>query len=191
VRIDLGAGGVVAGTVAGVHGATLMSATYATVGARHRLDAWVRLLALTAAHPDQSFDAVTIGRAGKRVGTARLRPSSAAAAVEQLTILVDLFRRGMREPLPLFTRTSELLARRPAAAVNEWETSDSFAKEDREPEHRLVLGGVVPFAALLEEPPRPDEDGPGWDAAATSRAARYAHRLWDGLLAAEERSWTW
>jgi len=191
VRVDLGAAGAIAGSVGGVHGSTLLGATFATVAPKHRLDAWVRLLALSASDPGAAFDAVTIGRAGRRPGVARIPPIDAAAARTHLATLVDLYRRGMREPLPIFARTSELLARRPAAAPNEWETADvTFTREDREPEHVLRFGGVVAFADVLAERPRPDEAGDGWGDGA-SRAERYAHRLWRPLLDVEARSWTW
>jgi hypothetical protein len=49
-----------------------------------------------------------------------------------------------------------------------------------------VLGGAVPFERLLEEPPRPDENGEGWDAGEETRFGRYASRLWGGLLSCEE-----
>jgi exodeoxyribonuclease V gamma subunit len=193
VRVDLGADGVVAGTVAGLHGSTLVTSAYATVGPRHRLAAWVRLLALAASEPAASCDAVTIGRAGRRVGTARIPAVAAPRAVAELRTLVDLYRRGLREPLPIFARTSELLARRPARAADAWETTDrGFPKEDLEPEHLLRFGHrQVPFGDLLAEAPRADETGPGWDDDATSRAARYARRLWAPLLAVEQRSWPW
>jgi exodeoxyribonuclease V gamma subunit len=191
VRVDLGPPGVVAGSVGGVHGPTLMTVTFATVAPKHRLGAWVRLLALSAAHPHETFDAVTIGRAGRRLGVASIPAIPAERALELLAELVELYRHGLREPLPIYARTSELLARRPAAAAGEWETTDqSFPKEDRDPEHQLRFRGVLPFAQLLAERPRPDEEGAGWTADG-SRAARYAHRLWDGLLAVEERSWSW
>jgi exodeoxyribonuclease V gamma subunit len=191
VRVDLGSIGVVAGSVAAVHASTLLAATFATVAPRHRLDAWVRVLALAAAHPTEEFDAVTIGRAGRRVGIARIPAITADAARLHLAGLVDLFRRGMREPLPIFGRTSELLARRPAAAPNEWETSDhTFAKEDRDPEHVLRFGRIVPFSEVLTERPRSDEEGPEWGAG-ESRVERYAQRLWRPLLEVEERTWTW
>ncbi|HEU4841634.1 MAG TPA: hypothetical protein VFT09_09335, partial [Ilumatobacteraceae bacterium] len=193
VRVDLGADGVVAGTVAGLHGSTLVASAYATVGPRHRLAAWVRLLALAASEPAASCDTVTIGRAGRRVGTARIPAVAAPRAVAELRTLVDLYRRGLREPLPIFARTSELLARRPARAADAWETTDrGFPKEDLEPEHLLRFGHrQVPFGDLLAEAPRADETGSGWDDDATSRAERYARRLWAPLLAVEQRSWPW
>jgi exodeoxyribonuclease V gamma subunit len=49
-----------------------------------------------------------------------------------------------------------------------------------------VLGGVRTLDELLEEPPRPDEEGDGWDVTETTRFGRCARRMWDGLLAHEE-----
>ena len=73
------------GTAPGVRGDVLGSVTYSRVNPRHRLAAWVRLLALTASHPAREFEAVTIGRArigagdGARVTVARIPPVGAAA----------------------------------------------------------------------------------------------------------------
>ena len=47
VNVDLGAAGVVAGTVIDVHGDTLVTATYSRLAAKHRIAAWVRLLAVS------------------------------------------------------------------------------------------------------------------------------------------------
>jgi hypothetical protein len=49
-----------------------------------------------------------------------------------------------------------------------------------------VLGRQQPFETLLDDGPAADEDGPGWSTAEESRFGRYARRLWDSLLAAEE-----
>ncbi len=96
----------------------------------------------------------------------------------------------MREPLPLYCRTSAAVAAAGsgglAAGREAWESTFNFDREDREPEHVLVLGGVRTFAELIEEPPRPDEHGEAWDGRGTSRFGRYARRLWEGLLACEE-----
>ena len=49
-----------------------------------------------------------------------------------------------------------------------------------------MLGGVRTFAELLEQPPRADEQGDGWDPGERTRFGRYARRMWDGLLSCEE-----
>jgi exodeoxyribonuclease V gamma subunit len=174
--------------------------TYSRVAPKHRLAAWVRLLALTAAHPEREFWAATVGRGeGTRVAIARLPPLAGdaagrrAAAGEHLMVLVDLFDRGMREPLPLYCATSTAYAqaaragRDPAAAATKaWESGYRFDGEDAEPEHELVLGARSGLDELLAEPARPDECGPGWPDGEQSRLGRLARRLCDGLLAHEE-----
>ena len=63
VRVTLPDGRRLNGTVPDVHGTLLRSVTYSRVNPRHRLVAWVRFLALTAAHPGREFEAATVGRA--------------------------------------------------------------------------------------------------------------------------------
>jgi exodeoxyribonuclease V gamma subunit len=177
---------VVAGTVTGVRGSTLLCATYSSLGPRQRIAGWVRLLAVAADGRWPTVCALTIGRKGTRALAARIGPIDAAEATAHLRTVVDLYTRGMREPLPLWCRTSESLARRGPARL-EWETSPgaTFPNEDRDRDHVFVLGSDVPLSRLLAATPRPDEDGPGWTTD-PGRAARYAHRLWDPLLAVEE-----
>jgi exodeoxyribonuclease V gamma subunit len=199
VNVTLPDGRALSGTVAGVCGDVLRTVTYSRVGPRHRLAAWVRWLALTAAHPDRAFQAATVGRvrAGVdgRVTVARLPPladdpeTRRARALHQLAGIVDLHARGMREPLPLACLTSAAYAQAAydgadpeAAATKAWESSWNFDKEDRELDHQLVLGGVRTFAELLAQRPAADEQGEGWDTADPSRFGRYARRLWHPLL---------
>ncbi len=98
----------------------------------------------------------------------------------------------MREPLPLACMASAAYAAAThegadadKAARKEWESGWSFPREDAEPEHQLVLGGVLSFDERAGEPPRPDESGEGWAETETTRFGRYALRLWDGLLQTE------
>lgn len=201
VRAALPSGVIVNGTVGGVSGDVLRRLSYSKVGAKHRLASWVRLLALTAAHPERAWSAKTIGRATRRsarVGVATLPvladdpEARRAYACEQLDRLVDLYRRGMAEPAPLYCKTSAAWggaahAGRDAerAARGEWESDWGFDKEDKDPEHLLVLGGQQSLEDLLDEPPRSDEAGHGWDPSEHTRLGRWARRLWDPLLDVE------
>jgi exodeoxyribonuclease V gamma subunit len=201
VRVSLADGRLLAGTVAGMSGDVLLSTTYSRVSAKHRLASWVRLLALAASRPEGEFSAATVGRAGRGddVRVARVGPLSSdpqqrrEIAAGQLAMLIDLYDRGMREPLPVFCASSAAYAAAAssgqdpiAAGEQEWRTEWGFDREDRELEHQLILGGVRTFAELLEVGPRADEGGAGWEHSETSRLGRLARRLWDGLLAREE-----
>ena len=66
VKVALDDGRTLSGTVPGVYGDVLRTVTYSRVNARHRLAAYVRWLALTAAHPERPFAAATIGQARSR-----------------------------------------------------------------------------------------------------------------------------
>jgi exodeoxyribonuclease V gamma subunit len=201
VRVTLPDGARLGGTVAGVVGDALLTTSYSRVAAKHRLASWVRLLALVAADPERPFSAVTIGRADRNATLAIARLELPASdpegrghvALDHLASLIDLYRRGMREPLPLFCKTSAAYAGAAAAgrdpvagARREWVSGWKYDKEDRELEHQLVLGGVRTLDDLLEATPRPGEGATGWEVGDATRLGRYARRLWDGLLACEE-----
>ena len=185
------------------HGAAACAATccarstYSRVGPQHRLAAWVRLLALDrrATRSGRSRRS-TIGRARRggrrrrdRRRAHRARRPSAARSSSSPT-LVDLYDRGMREPLPLACRTSAAYAqacrgRRRGAAARGVGAGWNSPQEDAEPEHQLVLGGVRPFAELLAEPPRPDEARLGRP---TSRRASARSRAGSGTGCSPSRS---
>jgi exodeoxyribonuclease V gamma subunit len=151
-------------------------------------------------------EAATIGRfrfSGRKKGAvsiACLAPLAGdaearrEAAVAHLDVLIDLFDRGLCEPLPLYCKTSAAWAdsaapQRMQACSGVWEPQSDFGMgENREPEHQLVLGGVVPLSDLLAAPPAPGESGDGWAGGEPTRFGRYALRLWSGLLDAEEVS---
>jgi exodeoxyribonuclease V gamma subunit len=207
VNVALPGGRMLVGSVPGVidrgpAGLLVRAVSYSRLAPKQRLAAWVRFLALAASHPDRAVEAVTIGRFrfnGRKKGAvsvARLAPLAGdtptrrAAAVAELGLLVDLFDRGLREPLPLYCKTSAAWAESaPAGRVQacraQWEPQNDLG-ENRDPEHQLVLGGVVPFDDLLAPAAMPDEGGGGWAAGEPTRFGRYALRLWSGLLAAEE-----
>jgi exodeoxyribonuclease V gamma subunit len=203
VRVELADGRLLSGTVAGVSGELLLTTTFSRVAAKHRLAAWVRLLALTAAWPQRHFAAATVGRGRGRddvrvagIGALSDDPGeSHRLALEHLHRLIDLYDRGMREPLPIFCKTSAAYAEAAAsgqdaeaAAQSEWESDFRFEREDRELEHQLVLGDVLTIRELSALDPRDDEAGDGWSEDEQSRLGRYARRLWDGLLLREELS---
>jgi exodeoxyribonuclease V gamma subunit len=188
VKVALRDGRTLTGTVPGVVGDVLRTVTYSRANPRDRLAAWVRLLALTAAYPGRTFEALTVARAphnsDARVSVARIPPLDAALALDHLAVLTELYDLGMREPAPLACKTSAAYARGGVAAARaEWESSYEFDREDREPEHVLVRGGVVAFDDVMAEPARTDE---AWDMDETRRFGRWARRLWDGLLQHEE-----
>lgn len=204
VRVALG-DRLLGGTVSGVAGDVVGVVTFSRVSAEQRLGAWARVLALTAAFPERPFSAVTVGRARRsaprtrRVTVARIPPPLPGApaadrrehALARLGVLIDLYDRGMREPLPLYCETSAAYASGGRAAETlarkAWTSSFGQAPhEDRDDEHVLVLGAGTPFDELLAARPRDDEAGEGWAQDEPTRLGRYARRLWDGLLAVEE-----
>jgi exodeoxyribonuclease V gamma subunit len=156
VRIELPDGRRLRGTVPGVCGTTVRTVTFATLAARHRINAWVRLLALCAHDPAGGYHARTIGKQGQGIAVKEIPPLDDALAL--LADLVGLYDRGLREPLPLAPKTSAayVQAGHPAAR-KEWETQytasgERWEKEAVEPEHVQVFGGVIPYDALAALP---------------------------------------
>ena len=197
INLRLPSGRIVVGTVPGVRDSTVVSCVYSKLGPKHRLESWVRLLAIASSGTVPSAAAVTLGRSGSRkatsVAVSELRlngtdvdPVSSAAAM--LDRLVDLYERGMREPLPMYCKTSaEWVARYRTGDGSErnaqkaWD-GDLFDGESAEEAHLLVLGGRVPFHSIFEALPLPDECGLGWVESEPSRFGRLSRRLWDDLL---------
>ncbi len=211
VHVRLPDGRALIGTVPDVHEAgtrregdpddqtRIVRCSYSRLGPKHRLAAWARFLALTAAHPELGVSAVTIGRSpagngyvrstlATMKGTPRARRT---LALDRLAGLVDLYDRGLSEPLPLYARTSEKYAdavRRDRDVRIDCRSAWKFDRftfgEAGEPEHVLVLGGIATVEDLLAMPPTSAEDGPGWSRD-PSRFGRLARRLWEPLLAHE------
>lgn len=194
VRVPLSGGVLLTGTIDGIEAGILGDVTLSKLKAKHRLSAWVRLLALSAAQPEQPWEAVTVGMHPTRrdaLGVARFgdlgtdEAGRSAEALACLEALVDLYRRGMREPLPLFCETSAAYAAAAregkdgfAAAGKKFDNGWKFDGEIEDAEHRFVLGDIGSLDAVLGEEPRPDESGAGWLTTETTRFGRLARRLW-------------
>jgi exodeoxyribonuclease V gamma subunit len=187
------------GSVGSVHGGVLGFVTYSSLKARHKLAAYVRLVALSAVAPTTAWRAVLLGRCNKKdpVDVFELGPLAddpdgrRAEALARLTVLLDLYGRGLRAPAPLYGDTSEAIARGvasgkgPWGAARKWETTNTgFPNDDLDACHVAVLGRVATFDELMIAPPAPDEEGGDWPAC-QERVVAWARRLWDPVLAAE------
>ncbi|MGH8868433.1 MAG: exodeoxyribonuclease V subunit gamma [Actinomycetes bacterium] len=194
VDVALSDGTRLTGTVGGVREQVRLSLTYSRLAARHRLEAWIDLVALTVAHPGRDWRAVSVGRGRNGAKRSLLGPLTADEAADALDELVALYRAGLRAPLPLPVKTGGEYAflrdrgsRAPAArrgAEEEW-TGDRFPGEQADPEHVLVYGPTAPFSVLTAPRPEPGEAGPGWHQDETDRFGLIARRLWGRLLDAE------
>ena len=167
LAVDLGGGRRLTGTVTGLHQGRVVRASYSKLAPKHRLTAWVQLLAVGAP------TAHTTGRgAYQPVATSTLTlPVDPAAVLHDLVALYDA---GLAEPLPIATGASHAYAARRAAgdtaeeamtaAGKEW---DSLFGDGRDAHVQYVHG---PSFGVF---------------AAGGRFGELARRLWDPLLAAE------
>ncbi len=194
VSVDLGCGVRLVGTVPGIHGTAVVRVTYSRLAAKHRLRAWVQLLALAASRPEGPWQAATAGR-GRKPGTQALSRIDAPppdAAREVLDGLVALYRLGRREPLPLAPATSCSYAEKrrsgsppgacAARAGLEWRRShDGGDIGEHADVHHVRVWGDAPFDALTRAPARTDL---GW-ADEGSWFGQLARLVWEPLLAVE------
>jgi exodeoxyribonuclease V gamma subunit len=144
----------------------------------HQLQAWLDLMALVATDPGGRWRSVLVGRAATGstateavdlvpLGDAEEGLASARAA---LAAVVDCYRRGLREPLPIFPALSFAVHRgRPSPALWSGHNDRGDAHDDWV---RTVFGdmdfdGIMTLGARTDDPP-----GPG------GRVERYARYLW-------------
>ncbi|MET3805911.1 exodeoxyribonuclease V gamma subunit [Nakamurella sp. UYEF19] len=189
VSVSLGGGRELRGTVAGIHGTTLVSIGYSKLGPKQQLSAWIGLLALACAHPERPWTAVAVGRDKPgRPSSASFSPLDARRAREHLTALVDLYDRGLREPLPMPIKTSNRYAasvakmqggdQAVAAARMAWATG-KYPGEDADTAHAVVWGPGASFDRIFSGPAPADER---WTDEPT-RLGQLSLRLWTPLLA--------
>jgi exodeoxyribonuclease V gamma subunit len=197
IGVDLSDGTQLTGTINGVRGTCLVRVEYSSLAAQHRLAAWVRLLTLAAGHPDQQWQAVTLGRGmgrdASRCVRSTLGPVDPATAATLLRLYVALYRDGLRAPLPAPIRTAAAYAARrgagarPSAAGAEaarcWNDTWNAPGEQSEDAHVLIYGGRASFDELRHEQAHPDDFFNGWPADEEGdRFAVLSRRLWDPLL---------
>lgn len=200
VRLALPDGRALAGTVGPFHGDVLLSAVYSRLAPKHRLRAWVLLLAAAADHGADAGElrAVTVGRGpggGARVSEMRAPARADAAAV--LADLADLADAALREPLPLPLSTScaygharwseQSVDDALAAARKELGTLDDSRNgrggfEVAETSHALVWGEGFTLDAVAGLPSA--ADAARWPDD-TTRFGALSRTLWEPMLTHE------
>jgi exodeoxyribonuclease V gamma subunit len=171
------------GTVSGVVGARIVRVGYSKLAPKHRLQAWLELLALTASDSGRAWQAVTIGRGG----CSQLRAVDATWAATVLTDLIDLRATGLREPIPFSPKVSAEYAalrfcdRQPALYRRQL---DKLWAEDRDEIYERFFGIGASFDVLLAQPSISSEER--GSLAEPSRFGTLARRVFQPLLAVEE-----
>jgi exodeoxyribonuclease V gamma subunit len=185
------------GTVADVCDRRVVTASYAVLGAKHRLAAWVRLLALACSDSRDDWQAITIGRLRDDIGLAKrsvLKLPADPAAV--LMDLLELRSLGLCAPLPMATETSHAyasarsegntVAQAHAKAVAAWTSTGGAGYrspgENDDPAIVCVYGPDAPFSAVWDHPIPDVQRG---NAAEPSWFGQLAARLWAPLLRRE------
>jgi exodeoxyribonuclease V gamma subunit len=168
VSVDLPSGVTLVGTVPRVHAEQITRIEYSKLSAKHRIRAWVQLLALSAHSPDRGWRAATVGRGDRKspVLGSFLTGPDADEALAHLDALVRIHRLGMTRPLPVPPKTACAYAEKrrsgaaPQAAASfagqQWRRSSGQSPwgEFDDGDHRLVgfesmehLLAVAPGAA--------------------------------------------
>ena len=162
--------------------------SYSRFKPEHRVHAWLDLMALVATDPRHRWRSVVAGRPSSPEGDAEVfdigvagdEVSGRDVAETALAVAVDCFRRGLREPLPLFANFSYAVhtdRARPA----DWSNGHTFPDGD-DPAVALAFGGIGfdEVRALLARPD--DPPGPG------DRVLRFARYLY-GTIETTTRPW--
>ncbi|MET9024683.1 exodeoxyribonuclease V subunit gamma [Nocardia sp. NPDC004168] len=195
IAVDLGNGRRLTGTVPEVRGDTLVRTTFSRLAPKHRIGAWVSLLALTVTE-DRSWRAVSTGRGqfGRPTWRCELTAPDAPAAGEILRSLVALRDEGLTEPLPVAPAATAVYAERRFRGAS---TDDAIAAAEREfnggpngpgpfGDHtdrhlRYVWGPAPRLEDLMAAPAAAGEPGE------STRFGALARRMWAPLLAAESQ----
>ena len=182
VLLDLGAVRLT-GSVDGVRGDTAVRVLFSRPSAKHRLQAWVELLALSASRPEQEWRTAVVGRKGQF----ELGPVTPEFARLVLTDLVDLQGTGLRTLIPF----APLAAYEYALLDSRDQLKDELKRveeqwgRDRDPLWERVLGVGADLDALMAEKAQPGEGRPDRDG--ESRFASLARRVFVPLLRVQSR----
>jgi len=183
VALDLGGGRRLTGTVTGIHGHELVSTSYSRLAPKHRLTAWVKLLAVAATHPGP-WQAITTGRGSYSRPAWRSTLPAPAEAPTLLRALVELRDEGLTSPLPIVTGASAVYAERRHQGNSLEEASEGAGKAwdgrfgDWTDRHLAYVYGEEPALSQLL----------AWagDGPEPTRFGGLARRLWEPLLRAEQ-----
>ena len=156
--------------------------TYSKVAAERRVPAWLELEALIATDPGGRWRNVVVGRDERQSKLRALVLADGATragdrrrdALEALAVAVDCYRRGLREPIPLFATFSRKLYKNKAKA-SDWDDERGLGK--RKDEANQLAFGRLDFVELLALPAREDDPTGG----APGRALRFATYLWQAV----------
>lgn len=177
-------GAVPVALAAGGPGAALV--TYSSSKPGHQLRAWLDLMVLSLARPDLHWRSVVVARKGKEATAADYMLAPLAddppSPEECVSLAVDLYRKGMDEPLPIFPRLSERLTRQPESNLDAvWRSSPSSpVPGEGESDAVLLVYGQCDVDAVLALPARPGDPG---RPAERSRAKRLGRALYCAVLA--------
>lgn len=185
IDVDLGNGRRLIGAVGGIHDGVIARASYSRLGVKHRMQAWIELLAVLAdGRTDVRAAAITgrAGRGGRPVARSILLPPD--DPITLLLDLVEIFDAGVAQPLPVSPEASEIYARRRESGDSSTEAMEAAERRwsDRfggaNDESIQYCFGVVDFESFttVMDPPVGEEP---------TAFGAFARRLWTPLHDAE------
>ena len=167
LEIPLAAGALLA-QLTQVYSSAQVYWQYARVKPKNELSLWLRHLALSAAKGGAGYASVLLGRrledAQPETATCIFEPLPVEDARRELAFLVDLFRLGHQQPLPIFPAASKIYVQQlirgkgpPDAARALSRARDEFSPsygnapcESEDPYVARVFAGLDPLAAPVE-----------------------------------------
>jgi exodeoxyribonuclease V gamma subunit len=166
---------------ANVIGSSVVHVSYSRLGAKHRLNAWLELLALTVHDPSRPWQAISVGRGG----CSQLRAVDPTWASKVLADLVDLRATGLREPIPFSPKTSAeyaALRYRDRQLGLHRRQLDKLWAEDRDEAYARFFGASL--ETVLAQPSISSEER--GNLAEPSRFGTLARRVFQPLLSVED-----